>query len=141
MLDRDLAELYGVPTKRLNEQVKRNASRFPATFRFALSIDEMEELVAKCDRFKTMKHSSVPMAAFTEHGVIMLASVLKSDIAIAASIKITNAFVAMRKALAPSPSRRLAQRRCGDELANFASRHLKTSVEADHCPPGSGKVL
>ena len=100
MLDRDLAVLYGVETKRLNEQVKRNAERFPTSFRFTLSEDEMMELVAKCDRFRTMKHSTVPMSAFTEHGIIMLASVLKSDIAVEASIRITHAFVAMRKALA-----------------------------------------
>ncbi len=59
MLDRDLADIYGVTTKRLNEQVKRNINRFPLTFRFALSVDEMSELVANCDRFRTMKHSSV----------------------------------------------------------------------------------
>ena len=100
MLDRDLAMLYGVTTKRLNEQVKRNRTRFPASFRFSLSKEEMDELVANCDRFGSMKHSSVPMAAFTEHGIIMLASVLKSEIAVAASIRITNAFVAMRRALA-----------------------------------------
>lgn len=100
MLDRDLAELYGVPTKRLNEQVKRNAERFPAAFMFTLAKDEMTELVANCDRFKRMKHSSVPMTAFTEHGIIMLASVLKSSVAIETSIRITNTFVAMRKALA-----------------------------------------
>ena len=100
MLDRDLAELYGVPTKRLNEQAKRNAERFPVDFMFHLSKTEMAELVANCDRFKTMKHSSVPMTAFTEHGIIMLASVLKSSVAIEASIRITHAFVAMRRALA-----------------------------------------
>ena len=100
MLDRDLAELYGVPTKRLNEQVKRNAERFPQTFMFPLSRNEMNELVANCDRFTRMKHSSVPMTAFTEHGIIMLASVLKSGIAIETSIRITNTFVAMRKAIA-----------------------------------------
>ena len=100
MLDRDLAVLYGVETKRLNEQVKRNAERFPPSFRFMLSKEEMEELVAKCDRFRTMKHSTVPMSAFTEHGIIMLASVLKSDIAVEASIRITHAFVAMRRTLA-----------------------------------------
>ena len=100
MLDRDLAEIYDVPTKRLNEQVKRNSDRFPAAFKFSLSKREMEELVANCDRFGRMKHSSVPMTAFTEHGIIMLASVLKSGVAIQASIRITNAFVAMRKALA-----------------------------------------
>ena len=59
MLDRDLAELYGVPTKRLNEQVKRNVERFPSTFMFHLVTDEMRELVANCDRFKSMRHSSV----------------------------------------------------------------------------------
>ena len=100
MLDRDLAMLYGVTTKRLNEQVKRNLARFPDTFRFVLSSGEMDELVANCDRFKMMKHSSVPMCAFTEHGIIMLASVLKSDVAVEASIRITKTFVAMRKALA-----------------------------------------
>ena len=100
MLDRDLAELYGVPTKRLNEQVKRNAERFPTDFMFHLSRSEMSELVANCDRFKKMKHSSVPMTAFSEHGIIMLASVLKSGIAIEVSIRITHAFVAMRRALA-----------------------------------------
>lgn len=100
MLDRDLAALYGVTTKRLNEQVKRNKARFPASFRFSLSKEEMKELVANCDRLQFMKHSSVPMSAFTEHGLIMLASVLKSDVAISVSIRITNAFVAMRKALA-----------------------------------------
>ncbi len=100
MLDRDLAMLYGVTTKRLNEQVKRNLARFPDTFRFVLSSEEMDELVANCDRFKMMKHSSVPMCAFTGHGIIMLASVLKSDVAVEASIRITKTFVAMRKALA-----------------------------------------
>ena len=100
MLDRDLAELYGVPTKRLNEQVKRNSERFPSTFMFHLTNDEMRELVANCDRFKSMKHSSVTMTAFTEHGIIMLASVLKSKVSIEASIRITNTFVAMRRALA-----------------------------------------
>ena len=69
MLDRDLATLYGVTTKRLNEQVKRNMARFPASFRFSLSKEEMDELVANCDRLQSMKHSSVPMSAFTEHGL------------------------------------------------------------------------
>ena len=100
MLDRDLAELYGVQTKRLNEQVKRNAARFPRDYMFALSDTETQELVAKCDRFKTMKHSTVPMSAFTEHGIIMLAAVLKSETAIRVSVRITNTFVSMRRTLA-----------------------------------------
>ena len=81
VLDRDLAELYGVQTKVLNQAVKRNASRFPSEFMFVLVKDEMEELVTNCDRFASMKYSSVPMRAFSEHGVIMVASVLKSEIA------------------------------------------------------------
>jgi hypothetical protein len=97
MIDRDLAELYGVPTKRLNEQVKRNLKRFPDSFRFQLSDSEKSELVANCDRFEKLKHSSVNPYAFTEQGVAMLSSVLHSKIAIEISIKIMEAFVEMRK--------------------------------------------
>jgi hypothetical protein len=78
MLDADLADLYGVTTKRLNEQVKRNRSRFPQDFIFKLHGDEWAELVAKCDRFKNMKHSTVLPNTFTEHGAVMLANILKS---------------------------------------------------------------
>ena len=99
VLDRDLAELYGVQTKVLNQAVKRNASRVPSEFMFVLAKDEMEELVTNCDRFASMKHSSVPMRAFSEHGVIMVASVLKSEIAAQISVRITRVFVAMRRAL------------------------------------------
>ena len=59
MIDRDSAGLYGVPTKRLNEQVKRNIRRFPEDFMFHLTKEEKNELVANCDRFKTLKHSTV----------------------------------------------------------------------------------
>ena len=100
MVDRDLAELYGVQTKVLNQAVKRNANRFPPEFMFVLAKDETEEQVTNCDRFASMKHSSVPMRAFSEHGVIMVASVLKSDVAAQISVRITRVFVAMRKALA-----------------------------------------
>jgi len=100
MIDRDLASLYGVTTKRLNEQVKRNASRFPADFMFRLSLAERTELVAKCDRFEKLKHSSVMPYAYTEHGAVMLASMLNSSIAVHASIQIVRAFVRMRHVLA-----------------------------------------
>ena len=99
MIDRDLAELYGVKTKRLNEQVKRNISRFPEDFRFQLTNEEKTELVANCDRFKNLKHSSVNPYAFTEQGVAMLSAVLHSDIAINVSITIMKAFSQMRKFL------------------------------------------
>ena len=100
MIDRDLAELYGVETKRLNEQVKRNIERFPAEFCFQLTATEKAELVANCDRFNPLKHSTTEPYAFTEHGVTMLAAVLKSEIAVKASIQIVKAFVAMRHFLA-----------------------------------------
>ena len=97
MIDRDLAELYGVPTKRLNEQVKRNLDRFPDSFRFQLTDNEKIELVANCDQFKKLKHSSVNLYAFTEQGVAMLSAVLHSQTAIDISVKIMEAFVDMRK--------------------------------------------
>ncbi len=97
MIDKDLSELYNVPTKRLNEQVKRNIKRFPDNFRFQLTDNEKSELVANCDRFEKLKHSSVNPYAFTEQGVAMLSSVLHSQTAIEVSIKIMEAFVEMRK--------------------------------------------
>jgi phage regulator Rha-like protein len=96
IVDRDLAELYQVQTKRINEQVKRNIDRFPAEFCFQLDNNEKNELVANCDRFKTLKHSTSNPYAFTEQGIAMLSAVLTSDVAVQVSIKIMNAFVEMR---------------------------------------------
>ena len=96
ILDRDLADLYCVETKVLNQSVKRNIERFPNHFRFQLSKNEMDELVTNCDRFKNLRHSTVCPFAFTEQGVAMLASVLRSDTAIRVSIRIMDAFVSMR---------------------------------------------
>ena len=116
MLDRDLAKFYGVSTSRLNEQVKRNAKRFPSNFMIRLSKAELEDLKSQNATSSLQQGSGgdlksqnatsswggtrKPANAFTEHGIIMLASVLKSDVAVAASIRITEIFVAMRKALA-----------------------------------------
>jgi hypothetical protein len=99
MLDADLADLYGVPTKRLNEQVKRNLGRFPEDFMFQLTAEEKAELVAICDRFEKLKHSSTFPYAFTEHGAIMLANVLRSERAISVSIQVVRAFVHIRTLL------------------------------------------
>lgn len=96
MLDRDLAELYGVETRVLNQAVKRNIERFPEDFMFTLETFEKNELITNCDRFNTMKHSSVLPYAFTEQGVAMLSSVLKSKEAADVNIKIMRAFVQMR---------------------------------------------
>ena len=99
MLDADLAEVYNVTTKRLNEQVKRNGERFPMDFAFRLTEEEKTELVANCDRFDRLKHSTVFPLAFTEHGAIMAASVLNSQRAIETSVYVVRAFVQMREAL------------------------------------------
>jgi len=102
MVDRDLAELYKVPTKALNQAVKRNSERFPERFRFALTPLEKDEVVTNCDHLKSLRFSHVPIYAFTEQGVAMLATVLKSDIAVKTSIDIMDAFVAMRSFLMSS---------------------------------------
>ncbi len=96
MLDRDLAELYGVETKVLNQAVKRNIERFPEQFCFQLDKNEQNELVTNCDRFEKLKHSTSNPYAFTEQGVAMLSAVLRSETAIKVSISIMNAFVHMR---------------------------------------------
>ena len=99
MLDRDLATLYGVETKRINEQVKRNKELFPEDFCFQIDKSEFKELVANCDRFNKLKHSSSRSFAFTEQGIAMLSSVLKSETAIRVNIAIMRAFVAARQIL------------------------------------------
>lgn len=98
ILDRDLAELYGVKTFRLNEQVKRNIKRFPEKYRFQLTEDETNELIANCERFESLKHSSFCPYAFTEHGVVMLSSVLHSDEAIEISGRVVDAAIYTQKA-------------------------------------------
>jgi len=100
MLDSDLARLYGVSTKRLNEQVKRNRGRFPADFMFQLSEKEKTEVVAICDHLEKLKFSPVLPNAFTEHGAIMLASVLNSARAIEISVYVVRAFVKLRESTA-----------------------------------------
>ena len=121
MIDKDLAELYGVETKRLNEAVKRNIERFPEDFMFKLSNNELNELVANCDRFETLKHSSNPPYAFTEQGVAMLSSVLKSKQAIAVNVEIVRTFVKMRQFALEN--KELAQRLT--ELEHYFIEHCK----------------
>jgi hypothetical protein len=102
MMDADLAKLYGVSTKRLNEQLKRNAKRFPTDFAFQLTLEEAKQLLRLSSQFVTLKrgqHIKHPPHVFTEHGAIMLASVLNSRIAIQTSIYVVRAFVQMRAAV------------------------------------------
>jgi len=122
MIDRDLAELYGVETKRLNEQVKRNINRFPADFMFQLNDGERKELVANCDRLKPLKHSTNNPYAFTEHGAIMIATILNTPQADKMSVLVVRAFVKMREFISAQAD--IAKRL--DELEKTAAGHDKT---------------
>ena len=140
MLDRDLAYLYGVPTKVLNQAVKRNERRFPADFMFRLTKEEKNELVTNCDRLARLKHSSALPSVFTEQGVAMLSSILNSERAIEVNILIMRAFVRLREAMANSKefARRL------DELERrIASHdeHIRTLFQAISPWGGMGSGL
>ena len=97
ILDRDLAILYNVETKVLNQAVKRNIDRFPSDFIFQLNDKEKNELVTDCDRFKKLKHSTVNPYAFTEEGIYMLATVLNSKVAVQTNIAIIRTFKKLRE--------------------------------------------
>jgi hypothetical protein len=99
MLDVDLAELYGVQTRALNQAVKRNRERFPDDFMFRLTREEKQEVITKCDHLGRLKFSPVLPYAFTEHGALMLASVLNSPVAVHASIQIVRIFIRLREAV------------------------------------------
>ncbi|MBI5816036.1 MAG: ORF6N domain-containing protein [Nitrospinae bacterium] len=100
MLDTDLAALYGVTTRRLNEQVKRNRERFPEEFMFQLTEHEKAEVVANCDHLMRLKFSPNLPYAFTEYGAVMLATVINSPLAVQTSIQIVKTFVRLRQLLA-----------------------------------------
>lgn len=97
LIDQDIARLYGVTTKALNQQAKRNSARFPSNFRFELTEEERDEVVANCDHLKSLKFRPTLPYAFTEQGIAQLSSVVHSQEAIERSIVIMNAFVAMRR--------------------------------------------
>lgn len=124
MLDYDLAQLYGTGTKVLNQAVRRNAERFPEDFIFQLSDDETNKLVTNCDRFNILKHSSSNPFAFTEQGVAMLSSVLRSKTAVDINISIMRAFVAARK-LAGQYNTLKKERE--DEILNSLENNMATT--------------
>ena len=102
MIDADLANIYGVTTKRLNEQIKRNRDRFPEDFMFQLTKEEKDEVVANCDHLKKLKYSPVLPNAFTEHGAIMIATILNSPVAVQASIHVVRALSNSDRYLPPT---------------------------------------
>ncbi|MCK6389638.1 MAG: ORF6N domain-containing protein [Azonexus sp.] len=122
MIDSDLAELYGVEVRVLNQAVKRNAERFPNDFSFVLSKEEKQEVITKCDHLGKLKFSPHLPRVFTEHGAIMAASVLNSPRAVEMSVFIVRAFVRLRQMLLEH--KELAERL--DELEARIARHDNT---------------
>jgi hypothetical protein len=100
MVDADLAALYGVATKALNQAVKRNRERFPEDFVFQLTAEEKEKVVTICDHLGRLKYSKALPFAFTEHGALMAASLINSPRAVEMSVFVVRAFVRLRQALA-----------------------------------------
>jgi len=100
MLDVDIARLFGVTTKRLNQQVKRQQQRFPPDFMFRLTKSEKAEVVTNCDHLRKLKFSATMPLAFSEHGCLMLANVLRSATAFQVSIAVVRAFIRLREAMA-----------------------------------------
>jgi hypothetical protein len=129
MLDMDLANLYGVTTKRLNEQVKRNRHRFPIDFMFQLTAEEKSQVVANCDHLKKLRYSPAKPFAFTEHGVVMVASVLNSTRAVELSIYVVRAFVKLREMLVVNKvlAQKLAEL---EQTVGSHDKYIKTLFEA-----------
>ena len=119
MLDSDLAELYGVETKRLKEQVKRNIERFPKHYMFELTKEETE---ISRSHFATLKRGEnikyLPFA-FTEHGVMMLSNILKSQRAIEVSMRIIDVFIALRETIVNHTEIRLEIEQIKKKLNNY----------------------
>lgn len=110
MLDFDLAEMYEVETRVLNQAVKRNIERFPDDFMFQLTAEEWQKTSSQFVMTSRSKRPKTAMPlAFTEHGVVMLSSVLRSNIAIQTSILIVRAFVAIRQLIANPPVDRVGE--------------------------------
>ena len=99
IVDADLAELYGVSTKVLNQAVKRNLRRFPEDFMFQLIEAEKKQVVTNCDHLTKLKFSRVPPFVFTEHGAIQAANILNSEQAITMGLYVVRAFVRLRSTL------------------------------------------
>jgi len=111
IIDKDLASFYGVPTRRLNEQVRRNIDRFPEDFAFQLTAEEKSEVIANCDHLSNLKYSKALPYAFTEHGAIMASNVLNSARAVEMGLFVVRAFVNLRRSIASNQelARKLTQ--------------------------------
>jgi len=140
MISNDLAELYGVTTKRLNEQVKRNSKRFPQHFMFQLTDQEKDKVVANCDHLQNIKYSPYLPFVFTEHGTVMLANVLNSDRAILVAIRIVEIYIKMRESILTNKDillkMELLEKRLGsqDEKILLVFKYLEKFVDIREKP-------
>ncbi len=131
MIDYALATLYEVSTKALKQQVRRNRARFPDDFMFILNASEKEELVTNCDRLRNLQHSSVNPMVFTEQGVAMLSTVLRSEKAIKINIEIMRAFARYRAILRENEELRRDVKKLDDKL-NEAIKFLIEPIDELH---------
>ena len=131
MVDYDLANLYATDTKVLKQQVKRNVDRFPIDFMFILTKQEKNQLVTDCDRLRNLKHSSTLPMVFTEQGVAMLSSVLRSKKAISINIEIMRAFARYRAMLIENDDLRNNILQVDDKI-NKVFKYLLDKIDALH---------
>ncbi len=136
ILDKDVAEIYGVETKRINEAVKNNSERFPKGYITELSDKERNKLVENFDRFALLKHSTVNPKVFTEKGLYMLATILKSKIAIQTSIAIIEAFAKIKELTStinelsenpPKDQQQSLMQKSGEIISELLDNDLTTS--------------
>ncbi|MBS4058255.1 MAG: ORF6N domain-containing protein [Bacteroidales bacterium] len=136
MLDREVAAVYGVETKRVNEAVKNNPERFPDGYIFELTENETVQLVENFDRFHLLKHSTVHPKAFTEKGLYMLATILKSQSAVETTIAIIETFTKVRelttavRELSTNPGKERQNKlmgRSGEIMADILGEDLQTT--------------
>ncbi|GHV87692.1 hypothetical protein AGMMS50267_00520 [Spirochaetia bacterium] len=136
LIDSDVANMYGVETKEINQAVKNNPDKFPGGYIFEVKSDEKSELVKNFDRFKLLKHSSALPKAFTEKGLYMLATILKSSTATATTIAIVETFSKIRElsklvAALPQTTKKNEQKtlmqKSGEIIAELLDNDLETS--------------
>ncbi|NRR30909.1 ORF6N domain-containing protein [Oxalobacteraceae bacterium] len=133
MIDADLAELYGVSTKALNQAVKRNGKRFPQDFMFQLTIDEKLEVVTNCDHLHKLKFSKSLPFVFTEHGAIQAANVINSAQAVEMGLYVVRAFVRLREVLSSNKelTLRLNDLENQTALISFKQDHFEATTRTE----------
>lgn len=141
LIDKDVAEFYGVSTKEVNQAVKNNPEKFPVGYSFALCKTEKNELVKNFDRFNSLKHSSVNPTAFTEKGLYMLATILKSKQAVKTTIAIIDTFTQIRE-LCNTMERLKDSVDGGDEQKILLNKsgHILANVIGDNLSTKSSKT-